>query len=45
VKLPLEAAGSFVPYCPDSFTLFDGPFEIQRMIIGRAITGLDVRWA
>jgi hypothetical protein len=25
------------------FTLFEGTSEIQRMIIGRAITGLDVR--
>jgi hypothetical protein len=26
-----------------SFTIFEGMSEIQRMIIGRAITGLDVR--
>jgi hypothetical protein len=26
-----------------SFTLFEGTSEIQRMIIGRAVTGLDVR--
>ena len=25
------------------FTIFDGTSEIQRMIIGRAVTGLDVR--
>jgi acyl-CoA dehydrogenase len=25
------------------FTIFEGTSEIQRMIIGRAITGLDVR--
>ncbi len=26
-----------------SFTIFEGSSEIQRMIIGRAVTGLDVR--
>jgi alkylation response protein AidB-like acyl-CoA dehydrogenase len=26
-----------------SFTIFEGTSEIQRMIIGRALTGLDVR--
>jgi alkylation response protein AidB-like acyl-CoA dehydrogenase len=26
-----------------SFTIFEGTSEIQRMIIGRAATGLDVR--
>jgi alkylation response protein AidB-like acyl-CoA dehydrogenase len=25
------------------FTIFEGTLEIQRMIIGRALTGLDVR--
>jgi alkylation response protein AidB-like acyl-CoA dehydrogenase len=25
------------------FTIFEGISEIQRMIIGRAVTGLDVR--
>jgi alkylation response protein AidB-like acyl-CoA dehydrogenase len=25
------------------FTIFEGTSEIQRMLIGRAITGLDVR--
>ena len=25
------------------FTIFEGTSEIQRMIIGRALTGLDVR--
>ena len=28
---------------PDNFTIFEGTSEIQRMIIGRALTGLDVR--
>jgi len=27
----------------DNFTIFEGMSEIQRMIIGRAVTGLDVR--
>jgi len=26
-----------------SFTIFEGTSEIQRVIIGRAVTGLDVR--
>jgi acyl-CoA dehydrogenase len=25
------------------FTIFEGTSEIQRLIIGRAVTGLDVR--
>jgi alkylation response protein AidB-like acyl-CoA dehydrogenase len=25
------------------FTIFEGTSEIQRMLIGRALTGLDVR--
>jgi alkylation response protein AidB-like acyl-CoA dehydrogenase len=28
---------------PDNFTIFEGTSEIQRMLIGRAVTGLDVR--
>jgi hypothetical protein len=28
---------------PNNFTIFEGTSEIQRMIIGRAATGLDVR--
>ena len=27
------------------FTIFEGTSEIQRMLIGRAVTGLDVRQA
>jgi alkylation response protein AidB-like acyl-CoA dehydrogenase len=36
--LPAETARTFT-----SFTIFEGTSEIQRMIIGRAVTGLDVR--
>jgi hypothetical protein len=28
---------------PNNFTIFEGTSEIQRMLIGRAVTGLDVR--
>jgi hypothetical protein len=28
---------------PDNFTIFEGTSEIQRILIGRAVTGLDVR--
>ena len=27
----------------DNFTILEGTSEIQRLIIGRAVTGLDVR--
>jgi alkylation response protein AidB-like acyl-CoA dehydrogenase len=36
--LPAETARTAT-----SFTIFEGTSEIQRMIIGRAVTGLDVR--
>jgi len=36
--LPAETAGTSM-----NFTIFEGTSEIQRMIIGRAVTGLDVR--
>jgi len=36
--LPAETACTSM-----SFTIFEGTSEIQRMIIGRAVTGLDVR--
>jgi alkylation response protein AidB-like acyl-CoA dehydrogenase len=36
--LPAETARTST-----SFTIFEGTSEIQRMIIGRAVTGLDVR--
>ena len=28
---------------PENFTSFEGTSEIQRMLIGRTVTGLDVR--
>jgi alkylation response protein AidB-like acyl-CoA dehydrogenase len=31
------------PGTSDKFTLFEGTSEIQRLIIGRAVTGLDAR--
>jgi hypothetical protein len=36
--LPAETA-----HTSTSFTIFEGTSEIQRMIMGRAVTGLDVR--
>jgi alkylation response protein AidB-like acyl-CoA dehydrogenase len=36
--LPAETASAST-----SFTIFEGTSEIQRMIIGSAVTGLDVR--
>ncbi len=36
--LPAETARTST-----GFTIFEGTSEIQRMIIGRAVTGLDVR--
>ena len=37
-RLPAETARAST-----SFTIFEGTSEIQRMIIGRAVTGLNVR--
>jgi alkylation response protein AidB-like acyl-CoA dehydrogenase len=37
-QLPAETARTST-----SFTIFEGTSEIQRMIIGRAATGLDMR--
>jgi alkylation response protein AidB-like acyl-CoA dehydrogenase len=36
--LPAETARTST-----TFTIFEGTSEIQRMIIGRAVTGLDVQ--
>jgi len=32
-----------LPMHSEIFTIFEGTSEIQRMIIGRAVTGLDIR--
>jgi acyl-CoA dehydrogenase len=32
-----------LPTTSKIFTIFEGTSEIQRMLIGRTITGLDVR--
>jgi hypothetical protein len=32
-----------LPMTSKIFTIFEGTSEIQRMIIGRSVTGLDVR--
>jgi acyl-CoA dehydrogenase len=32
-----------LPMSSKIFTIFEGTSEIQRMLIGRAVTGLDVR--
>ena len=32
-----------LPAPPPAFTIFEGTSEIQRMITGRTVTGLDVR--
>jgi hypothetical protein len=38
-----QDARSSAPSTSDNFTIFEGTSEIQRMLIGRAVTGLDVR--
>ena len=41
-RLPLAEAGQATPGSKN-FTIFEGTSEIQRMLIGRTVTGLDVR--
>ena len=40
---PRRVAARVVIAPAKTFTIFEGTSEIQRMIIGRAVTGLDVR--
>jgi alkylation response protein AidB-like acyl-CoA dehydrogenase len=35
--------GMPVPLAAKTFTIFEGTSELQRMLIGRAVTGLDTR--
>lgn len=42
VRLVVGYAGGFA-VAAKIFTIFEGTSEIQRMVIGRAVTGLDVR--
>jgi alkylation response protein AidB-like acyl-CoA dehydrogenase len=42
VSLAAGCAG-VSPLAAKIFTIFEGTSEIQRMLIGRTITGLDVR--
>jgi alkylation response protein AidB-like acyl-CoA dehydrogenase len=40
---PRRVAAGIVIVVAKIFTILEGTSEIQRMIIGRAVTGLDVR--
>jgi alkylation response protein AidB-like acyl-CoA dehydrogenase len=40
---PRSSPSSDSSHASKIFTIFEGTSEIQRMIIGRALTGLDVR--
>jgi alkylation response protein AidB-like acyl-CoA dehydrogenase len=40
---PDHPTGPWRYYQTRFFTIFEGTSEIQRMLIGRAVTGLDVR--
>jgi len=44
VLIPGRQTGHLPAETAPSFTIFEGTSEIQRMIIGRAMTGLDVRY-
>lgn len=43
-RLPLAEAGQ-PRQGSKNFTIFEGMSERQRMLIGRTVTGLDVRWS
>ena len=42
-RKPVAGMPMTLPMHAKNFTIFEGTSEIQRMIIGRAVTGLDVR--
>jgi alkylation response protein AidB-like acyl-CoA dehydrogenase len=41
--IPVAGYAGASPLAAKIFTIFEGTSEIQRMLIGRAVTGLDVR--